>query len=119
MKAEDNGGIREESERDTDRTDKSAAAGSNDIGNKESTLSASKYVGVPINELDLSECVQCTPSYRLLPKDVSATLSLVTSLYYTAMNCIVPFFYNHMVCLCPCSIQLRFQGTGMHLVKRY
>ncbi|CAF2082401.1 unnamed protein product [Brassica napus] len=69
LKAEDNGGIREESERDTDRTDKSAAAGSNDIGNKESTLSASKYVGVPINELDLSECVQCTPSYRLLPKD--------------------------------------------------
>ncbi|KAF2549695.1 hypothetical protein F2Q70_00019705 [Brassica cretica] len=71
LKAEDNGGIRdhENSERDTDRTDKSAAAGSNDIGNKESTLSASKYVGVPINELDLSECVQCTPSYRLLPKD--------------------------------------------------
>ncbi|XP_018439632.1 paired amphipathic helix protein Sin3-like 6 isoform X2 [Raphanus sativus] len=71
LKAEDNGGTRdhEESERDTDRTDKSAAAGSNDIGNQKSPLSASKYVGTPINELDLSECVQCTPSYRRLPKD--------------------------------------------------
>ncbi|KAL0694479.1 hypothetical protein Bca4012_061659 [Brassica carinata] len=74
LKADDNGGIRdhvkrEDSERDTDRTDKSAAAGSNDIGNQKSPLSTSKYVGIPINELDLSECVQCTPSYRLLPKD--------------------------------------------------
>ncbi|CAN6884560.1 unnamed protein product [Brassica oleracea] len=71
LKAEDNGGIRdhENSERDTDRTDKSAAAGSNDTENQKSPPSASKYVGVPINELDLSECVQCTPSYRLLPKD--------------------------------------------------
>ncbi|VVA90834.1 unnamed protein product [Arabis nemorensis] len=59
LNAEDNGGIqdyenREDPERDTDRTEKSAA---------------SKYVGTPINELDLSECTQCTPSYRLLPKD--------------------------------------------------
>ncbi|KAF8110006.1 hypothetical protein N665_0088s0024 [Sinapis alba] len=75
LNAEDNGGIRdhenrEGSERDTDRADKSAAAaGSNDIENQKSPLPASKYVGIPINELDLSECVQCTPSYRLLPKD--------------------------------------------------
>ncbi|KAJ0237597.1 Paired amphipathic helix protein Sin3-like 6 [Hirschfeldia incana] len=74
LKAEDNGGVRdhvkrEDSERDTDRADKSAVAGSNDNGNEKSTLSASKYVGTPINELDLSECVQCTPSYRRLPKD--------------------------------------------------
>lgn len=98
MKAEDNGGIRdhENSERDTDRTDKSAAAGSNDTENQKSPPSASKYVGVPINELDLSECVQCTPSYRLLPKDVSATSSSITSLYYSAIHCIIPFSYNHI-----------------------
>ncbi|KAL1222790.1 Paired amphipathic helix protein Sin3-like 6 [Cardamine amara subsp. amara] len=58
---------REDTEIDTaDRTEKSAAFGSKDIGNQKSTT---KYVGTPINELDLSECTQCTPSYRLLPKD--------------------------------------------------
>ncbi|PPR88925.1 hypothetical protein GOBAR_AA31762 [Gossypium barbadense] len=28
-----------------------------------------KYFGKPINELDLSNCERCTPSYRLLPKN--------------------------------------------------
>ncbi|CAH2038379.1 unnamed protein product [Thlaspi arvense] len=60
---------KEDSERDADRTDKTAASGSKDMGNQKSPLSATKYVGTPINELDLSECTQCTPSYRLLPKD--------------------------------------------------
>ena len=30
-----------------------------------------KYWAKPINELDLSNCERCTPSYRLLPKNVS------------------------------------------------
>lgn len=29
-----------------------------------------KYIGKSINELDLADCESCTPSYRLLPKDV-------------------------------------------------
>lgn len=28
----------------------------------------------PVSELDLSDCKQCTPSYRLLPKHVSVNL---------------------------------------------
>ncbi|KAI4383552.1 hypothetical protein MLD38_009378 [Melastoma candidum] len=31
--------------------------------------SKDKYFAKPINELDLSNCVRCTPSYRLLPKN--------------------------------------------------
>ncbi|XP_028796665.1 paired amphipathic helix protein Sin3-like 4, partial [Neltuma alba] len=31
--------------------------------------SKDKYYAKPINELDLSNCEQCTPSYRLLPKN--------------------------------------------------
>ncbi|XP_010462623.1 PREDICTED: paired amphipathic helix protein Sin3-like 6 [Camelina sativa] len=63
---------REDTETDTaDRTEKSAASGSKDIGNHKPTT---PYVGTPINELDLSECTQCTPSYRLLPKDYAVEI---------------------------------------------
>ncbi|XP_023633198.1 paired amphipathic helix protein Sin3-like 6 isoform X2 [Capsella rubella] len=63
---------REDTETDTaDRTEKSAASGGKDIGNHKPTT---KYVGTPINELDLSECTQCTPSYRLLPKDYAVEI---------------------------------------------
>uniref|UniRef100_A0A1J3I1R9 Paired amphipathic helix protein Sin3-like 6 n=3 Tax=Noccaea caerulescens TaxID=107243 RepID=A0A1J3I1R9_NOCCA len=70
----DNGGNQdyesgEDADRDTDRTEKGAASGSKDIGNHKNPPSTTKYVGTPINELDLSECTRCTPSYRLLPKD--------------------------------------------------
>lgn len=34
------------------------------------------YTSRPISELDLSACDRCTPSYRLLPKNVSS-ISLV------------------------------------------
>jgi paired amphipathic helix protein Sin3a len=40
----------------------------------------------PVSELDLSNCKQCTPSYRLLPKHVSITFptsNLVSLLYPT------------------------------------
>lgn len=33
-------------------------------------LSKDKYLAKPIQELDLSNCERCTPSYRLLPKNV-------------------------------------------------
>ena len=33
-----------------------------------------KYWGKSIQELDLSNCQRCTPSYRLLPDDVSFVL---------------------------------------------
>ncbi|GER35778.1 paired amphipathic helix protein Sin3-like 1 [Striga asiatica] len=38
-------------------------------GGKERDGCNLKYLGKSIQELDLSDCQQCTPSYRLLPKD--------------------------------------------------
>lgn len=39
--------------------------------NKEKDRYKEKYWGKSIQELDLSNCQRCTPSYRLLPEDVS------------------------------------------------
>lgn len=63
---------RDRGNRERDRLDKSVAFGSNDVGSHKMTLFSSKdkYLAKPINELDLSNCEQCTPSYRLLPKNV-------------------------------------------------
>lgn len=38
---------------------------------KEIERSKEKYWAKSIQELDLSDCQRCTPSYRLLPDDVS------------------------------------------------
>lgn len=92
MNAGDNGGNQdyesgEDADRDTDRTEKGAASGSKDIENHKNPSSTTKYVGTPINELDLSECTRCTPSYRLLPKDVSATFSFNIILLHCNLLC--------------------------------
>lgn len=39
-------------------------------GSKEKERYRDKYMAKSIQELDLSNCQQCTPSYRLLPDDV-------------------------------------------------
>lgn len=39
-------------------------------GAKEKERYKEKYMGKSIQELDLSDCKRCTPSYRLLPADV-------------------------------------------------
>lgn len=39
-------------------------------GAKEKERYREKYMGKSIQELDLSDCKRCTPSYRLLPADV-------------------------------------------------
>nr|VDD29811.1 unnamed protein product [Brassica oleracea] len=43
--------------------------GSKDNGSHKILPSTSNHVAKGINELDLSECAQCSPSYRLLPDD--------------------------------------------------
>ncbi|XP_022776020.1 paired amphipathic helix protein Sin3-like 4 isoform X2 [Durio zibethinus] len=55
---------------DRDRLDKSSF-GNKDAGSHKVSLLSSKdkYMGKPINELDLSNCERCTPSYRLLPEN--------------------------------------------------
>ena len=42
---------------------------------------ASQKWAKPINELDLSNCEQCTPSYRLLPKNVCGYSSIMKRIF--------------------------------------
>ena len=63
---------RERETRDRDRLDRNVAFGHKDAGGHKMPLfpSKDKFLAKPINELDLSNCERCTPSYRLLPKSV-------------------------------------------------
>ncbi|KAJ8760863.1 hypothetical protein K2173_021901 [Erythroxylum novogranatense] len=62
---------RDRETRERDRLDKNLAFVNKDTGNLKMTLFSNKdkYLSKPINELDLSNCERCTPSYRLLPKN--------------------------------------------------
>uniref|UniRef100_A0A5B6ZFS1 Putative paired amphipathic helix protein Sin3-like 4 isoform X2 n=1 Tax=Davidia involucrata TaxID=16924 RepID=A0A5B6ZFS1_DAVIN len=57
--------------RERDRADKGIGFGSKDVASHKVSLSSSKdkFLAKPIQELDLSNCERCTPSYRLLPKN--------------------------------------------------
>lgn len=57
--------------RERDRLDKSGGFGNKDAVNQKMSLfqNKEKYMAKPIQELDLSNCERCTPSYRLLPKN--------------------------------------------------
>ncbi|RYR65005.1 hypothetical protein Ahy_A03g011006 isoform A [Arachis hypogaea] len=61
-----------ERDRECRERDKSTAAANKDVFVPKMSPYATKdkYLAKPINELDLSNCEQCTPSYRLLPKNV-------------------------------------------------
>ncbi|XP_061344448.1 paired amphipathic helix protein Sin3-like 4 isoform X2 [Gastrolobium bilobum] len=77
MKAEDRDRDRDrddgvkERDRECRERDKSTATANKDVSVPKMPVyvSKDKYVAKPINELDLSNCEQCTPSYRLLPKN--------------------------------------------------
>ncbi|KAK4263327.1 hypothetical protein QN277_028757 [Acacia crassicarpa] len=60
-----------ERDREYRERDRSAAIANKDVsGARMSILSSKdKYMYKPINELDLSNCEKCSPSYRLLPKN--------------------------------------------------
>ncbi|CAN1816987.1 Paired amphipathic helix protein Sin3-like 4 [Linum perenne] len=57
--------------RERDRLDKNVAFTNKDPGSQKMSLYSSKdkFLWKPVNELDLSNCDSCTPSYRLLPKN--------------------------------------------------
>ncbi|KAK2994387.1 hypothetical protein RJ640_029502, partial [Escallonia rubra] len=57
--------------RERDRADRSAPFGGKDVAGHRMSLFSSKdkYMAKPIQELDLSNCERCSPSYRLLPKN--------------------------------------------------
>lgn len=63
---------RERETRERDRIDKNGALGNKEVGAQKISIfpNKDKYMAKPINELDLSNCERCTPSYRLLPKNV-------------------------------------------------
>jgi paired amphipathic helix protein Sin3a len=57
-------------------------------GAKEKERYKEKYMGKSIQELDLSDCKRCTPSYRLLPADVynfKSITFLIGFVKYTAL----------------------------------
>ncbi|XLS93399.1 hypothetical protein HN51_069407 [Arachis hypogaea] len=60
-----------ERDREFRERDKSTAPANKDVSGPKISIypSKDKYLSKPINELDLSNCDQCTPSYRLLPKN--------------------------------------------------
>ncbi|KAK7307170.1 hypothetical protein VNO77_39994 [Canavalia gladiata] len=60
-----------ERDREFRERDKSTVIANRDVLGPKTSLypSKEKYLSKPINELDLSNCDQCTPSYRLLPKN--------------------------------------------------
>jgi paired amphipathic helix protein Sin3a len=61
--------IEKPSENERERPDKVSKEGAT---HKATPFSGKeKYLCKPISELDLSNCQRCTPSYRLLPKNVS------------------------------------------------
>lgn len=51
---------------------------------KAQKLSAAKekYMAKPIHELDLSNCENCTPSYRLLPDNVSSVILFYVLIFW-------------------------------------
>ncbi|XP_004517035.1 paired amphipathic helix protein Sin3-like 4 isoform X2 [Cicer arietinum] len=60
-----------ERDREFRERDKSTVISNKDVSGSKMSLypSKDKYLSKPINELDLSNCDRCTPSYRLLPKN--------------------------------------------------
>ncbi|KAK9750900.1 hypothetical protein RND81_02G228900 [Saponaria officinalis] len=63
--------------REGDRTYRSGVYVSKEVANLRisSNSNKDKYMGKPIQELDLSNCERCTPSYRLLPKNYPIPVS--------------------------------------------
>ncbi|KAF8399358.1 hypothetical protein HHK36_015223 [Tetracentron sinense] len=58
-------------DRERERLDKNVPFGNKDIAGHKVPLFSNKekYAAKPIQELDLTNCQRCTPSYRLLPKN--------------------------------------------------
>lgn len=54
-------------------------------GSKEKEKSREKYLAKSIQELDLSSCRRCTPSYRLLPDDVCIFILIFSGLHTSVL----------------------------------
>lgn len=65
---EDNDRNKDHDNRERDRCDR---FNTKDVQGLKLSTMKDKYAAKPIHELDLSNCESCTPSYRLLPDNVS------------------------------------------------
>jgi paired amphipathic helix protein Sin3a len=76
-KERDKGRAGEDRERDNEKPSENERERPDKVSKEGATHKATpfsgkeKYLCKPISELDLSNCQRCTPSYRLLPKNVS------------------------------------------------
>jgi hypothetical protein len=106
--------------RERDRLDKSSAFSNKDVGGHKVSLfpSKDKYMSKPINELDLSNCERCTPSYRLLPKNVWNFFLLIS--HFQEIEILFFFFlYSFVFVFKCCSIQFLQLAIGQSLVVKY
>lgn len=63
--------------RERDRHDRGLSSNAKDVlGQRIPCGSRENFLTNPIQELDLSNCESCTPSYRLLPENVSLLILL-------------------------------------------
>ena len=88
IKAEDRERDRDRDTRERDRIDRGVVHVNKEVANlrMSSNSNKDKYFGKPIQELDLSNCERCTPSYRLLPKNVGIIIFLSTKVLFVTCN---------------------------------
>lgn len=109
-----------ERDRERERTDKGVSCISKDVAAHRNSLPINKEKynwNKPISELDLSNCQRCTPSYRLLPKNVIIVLFLQSMFGQRAQFKFPPFDYLWF--LFPCSIHYLLQVTELSLAPLY
>ena len=78
--------------------------------------SKNKYISKSIQELDLSNSEQCTPSYRLLPKDVSSSSINISNFWGTPLT---KFCIQAKLMFAWCSIQSLQLARDQSLVLKY
>lgn len=79
----------EERDKEKEKSEEVSAFNSKEGATHEATVFPSREkhnLCKPISELDLSNCQRCTPSYRLLPKNVSSSNSLYFVIIMSSMS---------------------------------
>lgn len=82
---------------------------------KEKDKYKEKYWAKSIQELDLSDCQRCTPSYRLLPDDVSLLQLFSFIVCYVILDCSIFYVFYFILC----SIQYHRLVRDRSLVLKY
>lgn len=86
-------------------------------GAKEKERYKEKYMGKSIQELDLSDCKRCSPSYRLLPADVYYLKLIIFLVGF--VNYVVLILWNSFMPFSFCSIRFLWLVSDLTLVHKY